>query len=106
MPHDIAHRDAVEVAFEQTYECLLRSYRRICSFAAIAQEQTKVTAGQRRHHQEMIGADTVVKVIGPIREAIQVNIEILKKAARVVLALDGHSKAAAYARIDTVCGDE
>ena len=35
----------------------------IGGFAAIAQQQTEVTAGQRRHHEEVIGADAVVKVI-------------------------------------------
>src|SRR5437867_9131040 len=50
----------------------------------------------------MIDADTVVKVVCPIGEAVQMNIEILKEAAGVVLTLDGHSEAAAYAGIDAV----
>src|SRR5947208_16316648 len=54
----------------------------------------------------MIGGDTVVKVVCPIGEAVQVNIEILKEAAGVVLTLNGHSQAAAYAGIDAVGGDE
>src|SRR5262249_21660179 len=65
-----------------------------------------MTAGQRRYHQEMIGADTVVKVVCPIVEAVQMNVEILKEAAGVVLTLDRHSKAAPYAGIDAVGGDE
>src|SRR2546428_3690384 len=65
-----------------------------------------MTAGQRRNHQEMIGADTVVKVVCPIGKAVQMNIEILKEAAGVVLTLDGHSEAAAYTGIDAVSGDE
>src|SRR5438128_9695584 len=65
-----------------------------------------MTAGQRRNHQKMIGADTVVKVVCPIGKAVQMNIEILKEAAGVVLALDRHSEAAAYAGIDAVGCDE
>src|SRR5438093_13041774 len=65
-----------------------------------------MTAGQRRNHQKMIGADTVVKVVCPIGKAVQMNIEILKEAAGVVLTLDGHSEAAAYTGIDAVSGDE
>src|SRR5437667_8829108 len=66
MPHHITHGDAVEVTFEQAHERLLRRDRWVRSFTAVAQQQPKVTAGQRRHHQEMIGADTVVKVVCPI----------------------------------------
>src|SRR6266566_8137380 len=54
----------------------------------------------------MIGGDTVVKVVCPIGEAVQVNIEILKEAACVVPTLNGHSEAAAYAGIDAVGCDE
>src|SRR5262245_21680903 len=54
----------------------------------------------------MIGADTVVKVVCPIGKAVQMNIEILKEAAGVVLTLDGHSEAAAYTGIDAVGSDE
>src|SRR5689334_7818064 len=46
VPHDIAHRDAVEMLLEQTHECLLRSDRWIGCFAAIAQQQSEVTAGK------------------------------------------------------------
>src|SRR5206468_3474054 len=46
------------------------------------------------------------KVVCPIGKAVQMDIEILKEAAGVVLTLDGHSEAAAYARIDAVGGDE
>src|SRR5204863_3645481 len=102
MPHHITHGDAVEVTFEQAHERLLRRDRWVRSFTAVAQQQPEVTAGQRRHHQEMVGADTVVKVVCPIGEAVQMNIEILKEAAGVVLTLDGHSEAAAYAGIDAV----
>src|ERR1051325_10652208 len=52
----------------------------------------------------MIGEDTVVKVVCPIGEAVQMNIEILK--AGVILGLDGHSEAAAYAGIDAVGCDQ
>src|SRR5213593_1845529 len=54
----------------------------------------------------MIRADAVVKVVCPIRETVQMNIEILKEAAGVVLTLDGHPEAAAYAGIDAVGCDE
>src|SRR5438876_12236997 len=106
MPHHITHGDAIEVAFEKTHERLLRRDRWVRSFTAVAQQQPKMTAGQRRNHQEMIGADTVVKVVCPIGKAVQMNIEILKEAAGVVLTLDGHSEAAAYTGIDAVSGDE
>src|SRR5207247_7830232 len=106
MPHHITHGDAIEVAFEKTHERLLRRDRWVRSFTAVAQPQPKVTAGQRRHHQEMIGADTVVKVVCPIGKTVQMKIEILKEAAGVVLAFDGHSQATANAGIDAVGGDE
>src|SRR5216117_199573 len=106
MPHHITHGDAIEVAFEKTHERLLRRDRWVRSLTAVAQQQPKMTAGQRRNHQEMIGADTVVKVVCPIGKAVQMNIEILKEAAGVVLTLDGHSEAAAYTGIDAVSGDE
>ena len=54
----------------------------------------------------MIGSDAVMKVVSPVRKAIQVNIEVLKEAARVVLAFDGHSETPAHARIDTVGCDQ
>src|SRR5947208_2763313 len=106
MPHHITHGDAIEVAFEKTHERLLRRDRWVRSFTAVDQQQPKMTAVHRRNHQEMIGADTVVKVVCPIGKAVQMDIEILKEAAGVVLTLDGHSEAAAYARIDAVGGDE
>src|SRR3954471_15132589 len=106
MPYDITHRNAVEVAFEQTHERLLRRERRVRRFTAVTQQQPEVTAGQWRHHQEMIVADTVVKVIGPIGEAVQMNVQILKKASAVVLPFERHSKTAADAGIDAVGGDE
>src|SRR5438477_12169818 len=102
MPHHITHGDAVEVAFEKTHERLLRRDRWVRSFTAVAQQQPKMTAGQRRNHQEMVGADTVVKVVCPIGKAVQMNIEILKEAAGIVLTLDGHSEAPAYPGIDTI----
>src|SRR5215471_6316072 len=54
----------------------------------------------------MIGADTIVKVIRPVGESVQMDIEILKETARIVLTLDGHSKPAAHSGIDAVCCDE
>src|SRR5262245_31448422 len=54
----------------------------------------------------MIGADTVMEVVPPIGEAVQVDIEILKETAGVVLPFDGHSETAAHAGIDAVGGDE
>src|SRR5215471_15707602 len=106
MPYHITHGDAVEVAFEKAHERLLRRDRWVCSFTAVAQQQPKMAAGQRRNHQEMIGADTVVKVVCPIGKAVQMNIEILKEAAGVILTLDRHSEATAYAGVDAVGGDE
>src|SRR5436309_14567038 len=102
MPHHITHGDAVEVAFEKTHERLLRRDRWVRSFTAVAQQQPKMTAGQRRKHQKMIGADTVVKVVCPIGKAAQMNIEILTVAAGVVLTVNGHAEAAADPAIDAV----
>ena len=106
MPHHIAHGDAVEMPFEQTHECLLRRERGVRGFTAIAQEQPEVTAGQRRHHQEVIGADAVVKVVLPVGEAVQMDIEVLEEAAGVVLPFDRHPEAAAHARVDAVGRDQ
>src|SRR5262245_34859558 len=54
----------------------------------------------------MIGSNAVMKVVGPVGKAVQVNIEVLKEAARVVLAFDRHSKSAPHAGIDTVGCDQ
>ena len=106
MPHDIPHGDAVEMKPEQAHEGLLRSKGWVRGFAAVAQEQPKVAAGQRRHHQEVIGADAIVKVVCPIRKAVQMNIEVLKEAAGVVFRLNWHSEAAPHPGINAVGGDQ
>ena len=97
MPHHLAHGDAVVVLREEPHECLLRRERGIGGLAAIAQQQTEVTAGQRRHHQEVIGADAVVKVILPVGEPVQMDVEVLEEAAGVVLPFDREPEPATHA---------
>ena len=106
MPHDIAHRDAVVVPFEQAHERLLRRERGIGGFAAVAQEQPEVAARQRRDHQKVIGADAVVEMVLPVGEAVQMDVEVLEEAAGVVLALDRQPEAAADARVDAIGRDQ
>ena len=47
-----------------------------------------------------------MKVVGPIGEAVQVDIEILKEAALVIPPLDGHAEPAAHPGIDSVGCDK
>src|SRR5687767_7241033 len=61
---------------------------------------------QRSHHQEMIRADTVMKVVRPILETVQMDVEVLKETAGVVLAFHRQSKAAPNPGVDAVGRDQ
>src|SRR5688572_2064045 len=102
MPHDITHRDAVEMTVEKAREGLLRRQVRVRSLTAVAQQQAEVAAGQRRDHEEMVGADAVMKVIGPVGETVEVDVEVLKEAAGVVFAFNRHSQSPADTGIDAI----
>lgn len=73
---------------QHAHERFLRREVRIGGLAAIAEHQSKVATRQRRNHQEMIRADAVVKVVGPVGEPVEIHVKILEKTARVVLPLD------------------
>src|SRR4051812_19309023 len=47
-----------------------------------------------------------MKVIFPIRKSIQIDVEILKETALIVLALDGHSQATPHAGINAIRRDQ
>ena len=106
MPNDVPECDAIVVLVEQPPECLLRREIGIVSFAPVAQEQAKMPARQRRHHQEMVRADAVVKMIRPVVETVEEDVEVLERTPLVVFLAEREAETLTDARVDAVAGDQ